>query len=268
MPSNGVASWPDASAPSRDGVADLSAVELLHLTKRYRRYGHRALSVKRKVLDWLRGRADHYQEFAALVDVSLAIRRGESVAIIGPNGAGKSTLLRLIAGIAEPDAGTIHVRGRVTPLLELGAGFEPELSGRRNVYLYGALLGLSQREVSARLPSITAFAAIGEFLDTPVKHYSSGMHVRLAFAVAAHADPDILLLDEVLAVGDAAFRAKCRRRMDEFRRAGHTIVLVTHDLEQAAELCDRAVLVDHGRVLGDGAPAAVLAQYRCLPGVT
>ena len=201
---------------------------------------------------------------AALRDVTAAFAPGQIYCLLGENGAGKSTLLRILAGILEPDSGIVRVQGRVTPLLELGAGFSPELSGRRNVYLYGALLGLSRAEITARLPAIVDFSGVGDFLETPVKHYSSGMYVRLAFSIAAHVDPDVLLLDEILAVGDAAFRAKCLERMDAFRASGKTIVIVTHDLGAIAEMCDRAILLDHGHLVEDGAPEQVLEAYRRL----
>jgi ABC-type polysaccharide/polyol phosphate transport system ATPase subunit len=240
------------------------AVRVDNLSKRYRRYGYRNLTLKGRILDLVHGRREQFVEFDAVRDVSFTIPNGQMVGIIGRNGAGKSTLLRLLAGIAQPDSGTVTVRGRVSPLLELGAGFSPELTGRRNVYLYGALLGLSRREIAAQLPAIVAFSEIGDFLDTPVKHYSSGMYLRLAFAVAAHVDPDVLLLDEVLAVGDAAFQEKCIARMQEFRRQNKTILLVTHQSAPVQELCDRALLIDHGVLVVDGSPEQVLATYHRL----
>jgi len=240
------------------------AIEVSGVSKRYRRYGYRNLTLKGRVLDWLRGRRDDYREFEALKDVSFTIATGEMVALVGRNGAGKSTLLRIVAGVAEPDAGSAVTRGRVSPLLELGAGFSFELTGRRNIYLYGALLGLTRRQIDAQLAAIVEFSEVGEFLDTPVKHYSSGMYLRLAFAVAAHLDPDILLLDEVLTVGDAGFQEKCLQRMYEFQRAGKTMVLVTHDLGRVIQMCDRAILLDHGHLLEDGDPVRVVDVYRNL----
>jgi ABC-2 type transport system ATP-binding protein len=248
-----------------DGPPEVStaevAVELTNVSKQYRRYQYRNLSLKGRVMDWLRGRTSQYVDFDALRNVSLTVRAGETVVVLGRNGAGKSTLLKILAGVVEPDEGSVHVRGRVSPLLELGAGFAPELSGRRNVYLYGALLGLSRRQIDAQLQSIIDFSEIGEFLDTPVKHYSTGMYLRLAFAIAAHLDPDVLLLDEVLAVGDATFQAKCLERIREFREAGKTLIIVTHVLQQVVDLCDRAVLIDHGRVIEDGPPEWVGMVY-------
>jgi ABC-type polysaccharide/polyol phosphate transport system ATPase subunit len=240
------------------------AVQLSHVSKRYRRYLYRNMSVKGRILDWISGRRTRYAEFQALHDVSLSIPRGQMAAIIGRNAAGKSTLLRILAGVVEPDSGTIKVNGRISPLLELGAGFSLELSGRRNVFLYGALLGLSRHEVREQFDSIVEFSEIGDFLDSPVKHYSSGMYLRLAFAVAAHLKPEVLLIDEVLAVGDSAFQEKCLARINLFRQTGKTIVIVTHVLQHVLEMCDRAVLLEHGSVIEDGPPERVLPAYASL----
>jgi len=240
------------------------AIEVDGVSKRYRRYAYRNLSLKGRALDLLRGRGDQFVEFDALRNVSFRVRHGEMVAVLGRNGAGKSTLLRLLAGIVEPDAGSVQVHGRVSPLLELGAGFAPELSGLRNVYLYGALLGLRREDIAAQIDSIVDFSEIGEFIATPVKHYSSGMYLRLAFAVAAHLNPDVLLLDEVLAVGDVAFQAKCMARITDFRAQGKTIVLVTHVLQHALDLCDRALLIHHGGLVDDGPPGTVLDAYNAI----
>jgi ABC-2 type transport system ATP-binding protein len=238
-----------------------NAIEVQHVSKRYRRYLHRNLSLKGQVLDLVRGRRTRYLEFPALEDLSFAIPRGQMAAIIGRNGAGKSTLLRILARVVDPDSGTLRITGRVSPILELGAGFSPELSGRRNVYLYGALLGLSRREIDAQFESIVNFSEIGASLETPVKHYSNGMYLRLAFAVAAHLEPDVLLIDEVLAVGDEAFQEKCLARINHFRQAGKTIVIVTHELQHALNLCDRALLLQRGVIVDDGPPGSVLAAY-------
>ena len=185
---------------------------------------------------------------AALTDVTLRVAKGETVGVVGANGSGKSTLLKLLAGILRPTAGTVRVTGRLAALLELGAGFHPEISGRENIEVAGLLLGLSKREIAARMPEIVRFAGIEEFLDAPVKTYSSGMAVRLGFAVAAHSDPDVLLVDEVLAVGDEAFAHKCLEKFSEFERAGKTIVVVSHDLALVSARCRRAVWLDRGRV--------------------
>jgi ABC-type polysaccharide/polyol phosphate transport system ATPase subunit len=249
---------------SEIGASPASAIQVEHVSKRYRRYLYRNMSLKGRAVDWMRGRRSQFAEFQALHDVSFSIPPGQMAAIIGRNAAGKSTLLRILARVVEPDSGTLHISGRVSPLLELGAGFSPELSGRRNVYLYGALLGLTRREVTDQFDSIVEFSEIGDFLESPVKHYSSGMYLRLAFAVAAHLKPDVLLIDEVLAVGDAAFQEKCIARINLFRKMGKTIVIVTHVLQHVLEMCDRAVLLHHGSIVDDGPPERVLQAYSSL----
>ncbi|MCB0254182.1 MAG: ABC transporter ATP-binding protein [Anaerolineae bacterium] len=200
-------------------------------------------------------------ELWALKDVSFEIQPGQSVGFLGHNGAGKTTVLKLLSGITRPTHGAIQVRGRVGTLIELGAGFHPEMTGRENVYLNGVILGMTRQEVAQRFDSIAAFAEIDQFLDTPVKRYSSGMYVRLAFAVAAHIDPAVLLVDEVLAVGDIGFRAKCYRRMAELRKNGTTVVLVSHDVYAIRDTCDRALLLWRGQLLDDGAPDQVINSY-------
>ena len=204
----------------------------------------------------------HRQDFYAVDDVSLAIEAGTTVGLMGANGSGKSTLLHLLGGLDAPTAGVIRRRGRMAALLELGAGFHPDLSGRENVYLNAAILGLSRAEVDERFDEIVAFSGIGEFIDTAVKFYSSGMYVRLAFAVAVHTDPDILLVDEVLAVGDEAFQRKCMDRITQFRDEGRTIVLVSHSAQQVAELCDRGVVLSDGKVVFDGDTNDAIAALR------
>lgn len=197
------------------------------------------------------GRA-HRADFVAVDDVTLTIEAGTTVGLLGPNGSGKSTLLKLIGGIVSPTTGTVRTRGRMAALLELGAGFHPDLSGRENVYLNASILGLSRAEVDRQFAAIVEFSGIGDFIDTAVKFYSSGMYVRLAFAVAVHTDPDILLVDEVLAVGDEAFQRKCMERITQFREEGRTIILVSHSAQQVAELCDRGIVLSEGRVVYDG----------------
>lgn len=200
-------------------------------------------------------------EFWALRNVSFSVARGESFGLIGHNGAGKSTALKLMTRILEPTSGRVRVRGRVAALLELGSGFHPELSGRDNVFLYGSLMGLSRREMTARLDEIVAFADMADFLDLQVKYYSSGMYTRLAFAVATAVDPDILITDEVLAVGDEAFQRKCMDRILTFRHMGKTIIFVSHALETVRTLCDRAVWLDHGAVRVIGTTGEVIDAY-------
>ncbi|WP_167051072.1 ABC transporter ATP-binding protein [Salinibacterium sp. ZJ77] len=220
-------------------------------------------SLKERVVSFGRGR-EHREEFRALDGVSLALEAGTTIGLIGHNGSGKSTLLKVIGGIIAPTTGTVRVRGRIAALLELGAGFHPDLTGRENVYLNGSILGLGADEVGARFDEILAFSGIGDFIDTQVKFYSSGMYVRLAFAVAVHTDPDILLVDEVLAVGDEAFQRKCLDKIREFQQEGRTIILVTHSLGQVLELCDRAIVLNHGLIAADTTPREAVALMRDL----
>lgn len=216
-------------------------------------------SVWRKGLRRLRRRQ---QEFWALRDVNFNVRRGEALGIIGHNGAGKSTVLKLLSGITTPTAGQITINGRLAALIEVGSGFHPELSGRENIYLNGSILGMRRREITEKLDSIIDFAGVREFIDVPVKRYSSGMYVRLGFSIAAHLDPDILLLDEVLAVGDAGFQEKCLERIRELERAGKTIIFISHDLTAVEQLCSRALLMQRGQIIADGPPREVIARYR------
>ncbi len=196
------------------------------------------------------------------MDLSFEVSSGEMVGIVGRNGSGKSTLLKLLAGIVRPTRGSVEVRGRLAALLELGAGFHPEISGRENILINGLLLGLSRREISQRFGQIVRFAELEEFLDAPVKTYSSGMAVRLGFSIAAHSDPDVLLVDEVLAVGDEAFSHRCLEKFAEFERAGKTILVVSHDLALVSERCRRAIWLDHGRLEADGPARETVALYR------
>jgi lipopolysaccharide transport system ATP-binding protein len=199
--------------------------------------------------------------FLALDDVSFEVHRGEAMGVIGRNGAGKSTLLKILAGITSPSRGRVVINGHLAALIEVGSGFHPELTGRENVFLSGAILGMARQDIQRKLPSIFAFAGVDRFIDTPVKWYSSGMYVRLGFSVAAHLDPEILLIDEVLAVGDAEFQTRCLQRVLELKRRGVTIVLISHDLSAVEQLCDRAVLLDGGRVQTLGPAADVIAAY-------
>ena len=200
-------------------------------------------------------------QFFALKDVSFAVHHGETLGIIGRNGSGKSTALKLMAGVTAPSSGEVYVVGRVSPLIELGAGFHPDLTGRENVHLNGSILGMSGREVEEQFDSIVEFAELAEFIDTPVKRYSSGMYTRLGFAVAVHSSPDLLLVDEVLAVGDMFFQQKCLAKMRDFQAAGITIVLVSHGPALVEEFCDRAIWLDHGRLMADGPAKDVVAEY-------
>lgn len=218
-------------------------------------------SLKERVVNASRSRR-HREDFWALRDVDLRIHAGSTVGLIGPNGSGKSTLLKTIGGILQPTTGRVRRRGRLAALLELGAGFHPDLTGRENVYLNAAILGLSQAQTAAFFDDIVEFSGIADFIDTQVKFYSSGMYVRLAFAVAVHVDPDVLLVDEVLAVGDEPFQRKCLDRIRTFQSEGRTIVLVTHALDQVVDVCDRAVVLEHGSVAFDGTPADATRHLR------
>jgi ABC-type polysaccharide/polyol phosphate transport system ATPase subunit len=237
------------------------AVSVEGLWERFRIAGDRPPTLKERLFTFRRA---EYRTFEALKDVSLRIRHGESVALIGHNGSGKSTLLKCIAGILPADEGSVRVDGRLATLLELGAGFHPDLSGRENVYLNGAILGLTRREVDRSFDAIVEFAGVAEFIDMPVRNYSSGMYVRLGFAIAVHVDPDILLVDEVLSVGDAAFQEKSLARMRGFGERGKTVVLVSHDLSSVRALCERTVVLDHGRVAFDGPTTEAIDYYEDL----
>jgi ABC-type polysaccharide/polyol phosphate transport system ATPase subunit len=236
----------------------VNAVEFQGVSKRYAIYD----SPDRRLTELLSlNRLKRHRDFLALDDVAFAVERGQTFCIIGQNGSGKSTLLQIVAGILQASAGTATVNGRVSALLELGAGFNPEFTGRENVYLYGSILGLSARQLDERYPEIAAFAEIGEFILQPVKTYSSGMVVRLAFAVAIHVDPEILLVDEALAVGDAGFRRRCLRKVNELRARGVTILFVSHSIGDVRAIGDRAMWLDRGRVADLGDPDRVAARY-------
>ena len=210
-------------------------------------------SIKEYAVWTLRGRKGELSEtFKALNNVSLSIGKGESVGLIGLNGSGKSTLLKLISGVMQPDAGSVRISGLVAGLIEVGAGFHPDLTGRENVYLNGAILGMSEAEIERKFPDILAFSEIEKFIDTEVKFYSSGMFLRLAFSVAIYSEPDIFLVDEVLAVGDEPFQRKCLNRIHELKAEGQTLVVVSHDLPKIHEFCDRGIMLEHGNLAFDG----------------
>ena len=229
-----------------------------HLTKAYRLFDHPGDRVKQF---FSLGLKQYHKDFTAVQDVSFDICRGETVGIIGSNGAGKSTLLQLICGILKPTSGSVEVKGRVSALLELGAGFNPEFTGRENVFFQGMLMGLNRTQMAARFDEIAAFADIGEFMDQPVRTYSSGMFVRLAFSVMVHVDADILIVDEALAVGDMAFQARSYERMESMRQLGTTIVVVSHSLPIIRNFCKRAVWLVNGRMTMDGSSHQVCATY-------
>jgi len=208
-----------------------------------------------------RDHRDQYETIWALRDLSIEVPEGQVVGVIGRNGAGKSTLLKILTRITTPTSGSAEIRGRVGSLLEVGTGFHPELTGRENVFLNGSVLGMKRREIQSKFDDIVEFAGVEQFVDTPVKRYSSGMSVRLAFAVAAHFEPEIFLVDEVLAVGDAEFQRRCLGRMEDLSESGRTVIFVSHQMQAVAQLCDRAIWLDKGEVLNDGAAAEVVAEY-------
>lgn len=205
-----------------------------------------------------RGRRNGREEFLALDDVSFGVERGETVGLVGPNGSGKSTALKLLAGVVTPTRGRVTVSGKLQALIELGAGFHQELSGRENVHLYASIIGMKRREIDAKFDRIVGFSGLEQFIDTPIKHYSSGMIVRLGFAVAAHMEPEILLVDEVLSVGDAAFQQKCMDKIEEFRSEGRTMIVVSHSRAVIEKLCERVLLLQRGKIVAQGPPSQVL----------
>ncbi len=254
-------------------VSAAAAVVVDRVSKRFWLSHHRAASLKERVLGVATRKATG-EALWALADVSLRIEPGTTVGVIGPNGCGKSTLLQLVAGVLEPDGGSVTTSGRVTSLLELGAGFSPELTGRENIYLNASLHGVSRDEVHPRFDAIVAFAELERFIDMPVRTYSSGMYMRLGFAVAVHLDPEIVLVDEAFAVGDAHFQRKCLHTIRDFQRGGRTIVLVSHDLHLVEQLCSHVALLQQGRLVAAGAAADVIGRYheldmgRGLPGLS
>ncbi len=247
-----------AVVPAVDVPARRPVIEVRDLHEVFRIYKEAPPSLKERLYKFRRAA---FSEFHALDGVDLTVYEGETVGLVGHNGSGKSTLLKCMARILPPDQGTVAVHGRIATLLELGAGFSAELTGRENCYLNGSLLGLSRAEVDAAFDSIVDFAGVRDFIDTPVKNYSSGMYVRLGFAIAVHVDPEILLVDEVLAVGDAVFQEKSLARMRRLKESGRTVVLVSHDLGSVAEFCDRVIVLEHGRVLFDGPTEQGLVEY-------
>lgn len=241
----------------------MSAIEIQDLKKSFRIYSDRGSGLKDRVLSPKRRR---YEQRTVLDGVTLTVKQGEAVGLIGKNGCGKSTLLKLISRILYPDAGSVTCSGRVSSLIELGAGFHPDMTGRENIYTNASIFGLTRREIEARMDEIIAFSELEPYLDEPVRTYSSGMYMRLAFSVAIHVSADILLIDEILAVGDAAFQAKCFDRLMEIKAAGTTVVIVSHSLAQLERICDRTVWLDGGRIRAEGAPNEVHPEYMAFMG--
>ena len=235
------------------------AIQVEHLTKRYKLYDHN----RDRVIDALGlSRKPHYREHLALEDVSMTIGRGETVGIIGTNGSGKSTILKIITGVLNQSEGTVRVNGRISALLELGAGFNMEYNGIDNIYLNGTMIGFSEQEIKDKIDAILDFADIGEYIYQPVKTYSSGMFMRLAFAVAINIEPEILIVDEALSVGDVFFQAKCYHKFEEFKKMGKTVLFVSHDLSSVSKYCDRVVLLNQGHKLGEGSPKEMIDIYK------
>jgi ABC-type polysaccharide/polyol phosphate transport system ATPase subunit len=236
------------------------SIEFDNVVQRFRRIKERPDTL-REVFAKLQRRRVAYLDFEALKHVSFRIAKGQMVGIIGRNGSGKSTLLKIAAGVYTPTSGSVRVHGTTAPLIELGAGFHHELTGRENILLNGLLLGLSKSQIKEREERIIDFAELGDFIDSPIKQYSSGMYMRLAFSVATEVEPDILIVDEILGVGDVGFQGKCFDRIERFKQLGRTILFVSHSIPTVRQLCDRALLLHNGELIGDGKPAEVIAQY-------
>lgn len=236
-----------------------TAISVVNLWKKYRIYHDRAQTLKEKVLFFRRNR---YEDLWVLKGVGLSVRTGETVGMIGKNGSGKSTLLKLMSKIIFSEQGRLTMNGKVSSLLELGAGFHPDFSGMENIYMNASILGLTRREIEAKIPDILAFSELENFIDVPVRTYSSGMYMRLAFSIAINVEAKILLIDEILAVGDEAFQAKCFEKFKSLKQEGVTIVIVSHSLDQLATICDRLVWLHDGQIVADGIPADVVEKYR------
>src|SRR6476660_4148790 len=236
-----------------------AAIEIRHVSKHFRLYHEHYSSLKERMIHF--GRIP-FEDFIALDDINVEIEEGSTVGILGHNGSGKSTLLKCVAGILQPNDGEIVTRGRLAALLELGAGFHPELTGRENIFMNASILGLSKRDITSVFDEIVAFAELEKFIDMQVRHYSSGMYIRLGFAVAVNVAPDILLVDEVLSVGDEAFQRKCLDRVAQFQKEGRTIVFVTHAADLGRRICERALVLDHGVLVADSAPGEAVRTFR------
>lgn len=240
----------------------MDAVKIRNVSKKFRIYHEKNLNLKYAVLNFLTGKkSSYYDEFYALKNIMMDIKKGETVGIIGENGSGKSTLLKLMAKILFPDEGYISTKGKIAALIEIGAGFHSELSGRENIYINGSILGFTKKEIDASLEEIIDFSGLERFIDNPIKTYSSGMYVRLGFSIAIHVNPDVLLIDEILAVGDEKFQKKCLQKINGFKSEGKTIVIVSHDLGTIQTICDRVYLLDNGLLVSEGHPVNVISEY-------
>jgi len=243
----------------KSNISDQIVIKFDHVTKKFSQLSQKTF--KEFIPALIRGEQTT-ESFTALSDISFEIKKGETVGIIGPNGSGKSTILKLIAGVMSPNSGKITVKGKISPLIELGAGFHPELTGSENIYLNGAILGLKRKEIDKNFQSIVDFAELQEFIEQPVKHYSSGMYMRLAFAVAVHVHPEILIVDEILSVGDQAFQEKCFAKMEEFKKSKDvTIIFVSHSLAQVEQFCTRAIYINDHKIQYDGNTNTAIKKY-------
>lgn len=233
-------------------------INVEHVSKKFKLYYDRPLTLKERII---RGSKGAYKEFYALTDISFQVKKGSTVGLIGQNGCGKSTLLKIINRTMFPETGKVEVKGKVASLIELGAGFHPELSGRENIYTNATVFGITKEEIEKRIPQIIKFSELEEFIDNPLRTYSSGMYARLAFSVAIHVDADVLLVDEILGVGDMNFQAKCADKIYEMREKGTTIVIVTHDMGTIDQLCDYAIWLNHGKKIAEGEPKEIQKKY-------
>ena len=242
----------------------MHAIELTDISKKFKIYHAKEVNLKYALINWIRGAKSRYDEFWALQGVNISVRAGETVGLIGRNGSGKSSLLKIIGKILYPTSGRVQTRGSIASLIELGAGFHPELTGRENIYINSSILGFSRKEIGRKFDEIVEFSELRQFIDNPIKSYSSGMYLRLGFAVAINVDPDILLIDEILAVGDESFQAKCIRKIEEFKKKGKTIIYVSHDLDSVEMICDQVCLLDHGKLICSGRPSNGIQAYHDL----
>jgi len=239
-----------------------TVIDVRNISKKFRVYHEKDLNLKYAFLNFLTGKkSSYYDEFWALRNINMDIKKGEAIGLIGENGSGKSTLLKLMSRILFPDEGYVYTEGKIAALIEIGAGFHSELSGKENIYINGSILGFKKKEIEASLEEIIEFSGLEKFIDNPIKTYSSGMYVRLGFSIAINVDPDILLIDEILAVGDENFQKKCLQKIDGFKGEGKTIILVSHDLTTVEKMCDRVFLLDNGLVASEGAPVDVISDY-------
>jgi ABC-type polysaccharide/polyol phosphate transport system ATPase subunit len=245
-------------------MTDNLAIFINDVSVKYKLFHERSLTLKETAINFFKGKRDKYEYLWALKGINISIKKGETVGIIGQNGSGKSTLLKVIAKILEPSEGKIQYNGKLSAMIELGAGFSPELTGEENIYLNGAILGLSKTDIHKRFDEIVEFAELEKFIDIPVKSYSSGMYMRLGFALSTVVDPDILIIDEILAVGDESFQKKCFKKLNDFKQKRKTIIIVSHDLNSIERMCDKAYLIKEGNLVSEGTPKEVISFYRNL----